>query len=68
MMDPQQDNSLSPAKIELKWSPEEDEKLIRLREDRMTWKDISNLILGRSATSCRLRFQNHLEIKIDWDE
>ncbi|EEH37608.2 MYB DNA-binding domain-containing protein [Paracoccidioides lutzii Pb01] len=34
----------------------------------MKWGDISNRIPGRSATSCRLHYQNYLERRSEWDE
>ena len=58
----------SPAKKQSKWSPEEDEKIIRLRGDAMKWEDISKQLPGRSAISCRLHYQNYLERRSEWDE
>ena len=60
--------SESPAKKQSKWSPEEDEKIIRLRGDAMKWEDISKQLPGRSAISCRLHYQNYLEKRSEWDE
>jgi hypothetical protein len=60
--------SESPAKKQSKWSPEEDEKIIRLRGDGMKWEDISKQLPGRSAISCRLHYQNYLERRSEWDE
>lgn len=60
--------SESPAKKQSKWSPEEDEKIIRLRGDAMKWEDISKQLPGRSAISCRLHYQNYLERRSEWDE
>lgn len=34
----------------------------------MKWEDISRHLPGRSAISCRLRFQNYLERRSEWDE
>jgi hypothetical protein len=34
----------------------------------MKWEDISKHLPGRSAISCRLRFQNYLERRSEWDE
>jgi len=34
----------------------------------MKWEDISKNLPGRSAISCRLRFQNYLERRSEWDE
>jgi Myb-like DNA-binding domain len=61
-------SSESPAKKQSKWSPEEDEKIIRLRGDAMKWEDISKQLPGRSAISCRLHYQNYLERRSEWDE
>ncbi|OQV09671.1 Myb-like DNA-binding domain-containing protein [Cladophialophora immunda] len=63
------DHQDSPeAKKKSKWSAEEDAKIIQLRQDGMKWEDISRHLPGRSANSCRLRYQNYLEKKGDWDE
>jgi len=59
----------SPAKKkQSKWSPEEDAAIIELRGNGMKWEDISKNLPGRSAISCRLRFQNYLERRSEWDE
>ncbi|GAB7340694.1 hypothetical protein MBLNU457_7082t1 [Dothideomycetes sp. NU457] len=59
----------SPAKKkQSKWSPEEDASIIELRGNGMKWEDISKNLPGRSAISCRLRFQNYLERRSEWDE
>lgn len=58
----------SPAKKQSKWSPEEDARIIQLRGDGMKWEDISKLLPGRSAISCRLHYQNYLERRSEWDE
>ena len=64
-----QDHPLqSPAKKQSKWSPEEDSKIIQLRQDGMKWEDISKHLPGRSAISCRLHYQNYLERRSEWDE
>ncbi|RVX66427.1 hypothetical protein B0A52_09657 [Exophiala mesophila] len=60
--------SHSPAKKQSKWSPEEDTKIIQLRQDGMKWEDISKHLPGRSAISCRLHYQNYLERRSEWDE
>jgi Myb-like DNA-binding domain len=60
--------SEQPAKKQSKWTPEEDEKIIRLRGDAMKWEDISKQLPGRSAISCRLHYQNYLERRSEWDE
>lgn len=51
-----------------KWTPEEDRITIELRRQGMKWEDISKHIPGRSAISCRLRYQNYCERRPDWDE
>ncbi|KAL2401683.1 hypothetical protein ABEF93_007878 [Exophiala dermatitidis] len=58
----------TPAKKQSKWSPEEDAKIIQLRQDGMKWEDISKHLPGRSAISCRLHYQNYLERRSEWDE
>jgi len=59
----------SPAKKkQSKWSSEEDASIIELRGDGMKWEDISKHLPGRSAISCRLRFQNYLERRSEWDD
>ena len=59
----------SPAKKkQSKWSSEEDAAIIELRGNGMKWEDISKHLPGRSAISCRLRFQNYLERRSEWDE
>lgn len=60
--------SESVAKRQSKWSPEEDEKILRLRGEQMKWEDISKQLPGRSAISCRLHYQNYLERRLEWDE
>jgi len=58
-----------PAKKkQSKWSAEEDRAIIELRGNSMKWEDISRNLVGRSAISCRLRFQNYLERRSEWDE
>lgn len=34
----------------------------------MKWDDIAKRLPGRSAISCRLRYQNYSEKRQDWDE
>ena len=59
----------SPAKKkQSKWSTEEDRLITELRGNGMKWEDISKHLPGRSAISCRLRFQNYLERRPEWDE
>jgi hypothetical protein len=59
----------SPAKKkQSKWSSEEDALITDLRGNGMKWEDISKHLPGRSAISCRLRFQNYLERRPEWDE
>ncbi|EFW15720.1 hypothetical protein D8B26_002211 [Coccidioides posadasii str. Silveira] len=55
------------SKRRSKWSPEEDESIIRLRGSRTKWEDVSKGLPGRSAMSCRLHYQNHLE-RSEWDD
>jgi hypothetical protein len=51
-----------------KWLPEEDTRVRELREKGMKWEDISKRLSGRSATACRLRYQNYIIKRMDWDE
>ena len=59
---------VSPAKKQSKWSAEEDALIIDLRGGGMKWEEISKRLLGRSAISCRLHYQNYLERRSEWDE
>jgi hypothetical protein len=63
---PQPEESL--AKAGSKWSPEEDMRIIELRNQPMEWSHIAKQLPGRSAPSCRMRHQNYLERKVNWDE
>lgn len=58
----------TPAKKQSKWSSEEDALIIELRGRGMKWDDVSKYVLGRSAISCRLHYQNYLERRAEWDE
>ena len=58
----------SPAKKQTKWTPEEDALNVELRGSGMKWEDISKRLPGRSAISCRLRYQNYIERRSEWDE
>ncbi|KAI5283507.1 hypothetical protein KEM54_002081 [Ascosphaera aggregata] len=58
----------SPAKKQSKWSAREDALIIEYRNKNMKWKEISREIPGRSATSCRLHYQNYLEKRCVWNE
>ncbi|SMY21116.1 unnamed protein product [Zymoseptoria tritici ST99CH_1A5] len=61
--------SETPAKKkQSKWTGDEDRAIIELRGNGMKWEDISKHLPGRSAISCRLRFQNYLERRSEWDE
>ena len=57
-----------PKKKQSKWTGDEDREIIDLRGRGMKWEDISKRLPGRSAISCRLRFQNYLERRSEWDE
>lgn len=57
-----------PKKKQSKWTADEDRSIIELRGNGMKWEDISKHLPGRSAISCRLRFQNYLERRSEWDE
>ncbi|KAG8665068.1 uncharacterized protein FPOAC1_013046 [Fusarium poae] len=43
-----------------KWLPEEDTRVRELRDKGIKWEDISKILPGRSATACRLHYQNYL--------
>ena len=60
----------SPTKKtkKLKWTANEDALMIRLRGDDMMGEDISRRLPGRSAVSCRLRYQNYIERNSQWDD
>ncbi|KAK5703011.1 hypothetical protein LTR97_003957 [Elasticomyces elasticus] len=59
----------SPAKKkQSKWTADEDASIVELRGNGMKWEDVSKHLPGRSAISCRLRFQNYLERRSEWDE
>ncbi|KAK2796020.1 hypothetical protein FQN50_009640 [Emmonsiellopsis sp. PD_5] len=64
----QNDAPQVPARKQSKWSPEEDAKIIGLWAHRVKWEDISKELLGRSAISCHLHYQNYLERRSEWDE
>ena len=57
-----------PPEKKGKWTPEEDQLAIELRRTGMKWDDIAKRLPGRSAISCRLRYQNYSEKRQDWDE
>lgn len=58
----------SPAKKQTKWSPEEDKLIVELRGKGMKWEDIAEQVPGRSTLACRLRYQNYLERRAEWDD
>ncbi|KAI5303655.1 2,5-diamino-6-(ribosylamino)-4(3H)-pyrimidinone 5'-phosphate reductase [Ascosphaera pollenicola] len=60
--------SVYPAKKQSKWSAREDALIIEFRNKHMKWKEISDELPGRSATSCRLHYQNYLEKRCVWNE
>ncbi|OAG34045.1 hypothetical protein AYO21_11813 [Fonsecaea monophora] len=53
----------SPRPGKNKWSKEEDEKILHLRNNGLRWGEIAEAMPGRSLQSCRLRAQNYLNIK-----
>jgi hypothetical protein len=57
-----------PAKKQTKWTPAEDELIIKLRGRGEKWENISKQLPGRSPISCRLHYQNYLERRSEWDE
>ncbi|KAI1561707.1 MYB DNA-binding domain containing protein [Pyrenophora tritici-repentis] len=58
----------SPARKQVKWTPKEDNQVIKLRGEKMRWADIAKQLPGRNPLSCRLRYQNYLEKRVNWDE
>ena len=54
-------------KRQSKWSREEDALITELRGNGTKWEDIAKRLPGRSMISCRLRYQNYLERRLDWD-
>ncbi|KAL8866826.1 MAG: hypothetical protein Q9174_006058, partial [Haloplaca sp. 1 TL-2023] len=50
------------------WSEADSEELLRLRGANMKWDDIARRFPSRTATACRLRYQNYLERKHNWTE
>jgi Myb-like DNA-binding domain len=50
-----------------KWTEDEDTLIIKHRVNHMKWDEIAKKLPGRSSIGCRLRYQNYLEKKIDWD-
>lgn len=58
----------SPAKKQSKWNDDEDVVITELRGSGMKWEDISKHLPGRSAIACRLRYQNYIERRNDWDD
>jgi hypothetical protein len=57
-----------PPEKKGKWTPEEDKLAIELRRNGMKWDDIAKKLPGRSAISCRLRYQNYSEKRQEWDD
>ncbi|TLD32078.1 hypothetical protein E2P81_ATG07568 [Venturia nashicola] len=60
--------SPGPPEKKGKWTPEEDKLAIELRRNGIKWDDIAKKLPGRSAISCRLRYQNYSEKRQDWDD
>lgn len=50
------------------WPPQDDEILIELKSQGNNWDYIAEKFPNRSATACRLRYQNFLEQRDIWDE
>ncbi|KAK0837770.1 hypothetical protein LTS02_017902, partial [Friedmanniomyces endolithicus] len=51
-----------------KWTDHEGASIVKLRRDGTKWKGVAEELPGRSATSCRLRYQKYLERRPQWDE
>lgn len=58
----------SPPKKHGKWTAEEDQSMTELRGNGLKWEDVAARIPGRTALGCRLRYQNYLERRAEWDE
>lgn len=67
MAEPSSSMQKKEKKLKGKWTEEEEKLLIKLRSSGMKWVDISQQNPGRSATACRLRYQNYTEKK-EWSE
>jgi len=50
------------------WPPQDDALLIQLKSQGYTWDYIAEKFPNRTATACRLRYQNFLEQRDIWDE
>jgi hypothetical protein len=42
--------------------------MTELRGNGLKWEDVAARIPGRTALGCRLRYQNYLERRAEWDE
>ena len=50
------------------WSDADSDKLLKLRGANVKWDEIARHFPGRTPTACRLRYQNYLEKKYDWND
>ncbi|KAL8750966.1 MAG: hypothetical protein Q9199_006740 [Rusavskia elegans] len=50
------------------WSDADSDKLLKLRGSNMKWDEVSRHFPGRTPTACRLRYQNYLEKKHNWND
>ncbi|KAL9035872.1 MAG: hypothetical protein Q9180_004618 [Flavoplaca navasiana] len=50
------------------WSDADSDKLLKLRGVNTKWDEIARHFPGRTPTACRLRYQNYLEKKYDWND
>lgn len=56
-----------PAKKAREWVPKEDNLMIELQDQGVSWKEIALLLPGRTDVSCRKRYQTQLTSR-DWSE
>jgi len=56
-----QGDGSTQSKGKRRWSPQEDTLVIERRGRGLKWDKVCTLLPGRSALSCRLRYQNYLE-------
>jgi hypothetical protein len=52
----------------INFTPEEDTKIVKLRNNGTSWPGIAQQMHGRTALGCRLRYQNYLEREVQWSE
>ncbi|CAL8579397.1 hypothetical protein XPA_005146 [Xanthoria parietina] len=50
------------------WSDADSDKLLKFRGSNMKWDEVASHFPGRTPTACRLRYQNYLEKKHNWND